>query len=491
MVRKQLKRLKSCKSPGKDGIPNEVLKLLVPSLSYPLCLLFNLSYRAGVFPSAWKSAIVVPIFKKGQRSQAVNYRPISLLPTISKVCERIFYESLYHHVTPALSSAQSGFCGGDSTTLQLTRLIQDIYGHRNLKKHVGLVFFDLSKAFDTVWHQGLLAKLEYIFLVRGRALQWLSSYLSSRHQTVRVSASLSDPLPVVSGVPQGSILGPLLFLTYVNDLPSLVPDVSLFADDTALLCSDSSPSNLVTSMQTGINSTIAWMEAWKLRPNIAKTEAMFISPSPPTQPLHFPGANANVKIVHEHKHLGVIFDSHMSWSPQVQSVCKRASSSLGMLQPHCHHLNDHCRKLFFTSYILPIFDYCDTAWCGLSQALVQTLEIHQRLLLKILFRKNQTFSSQRLYSLASVSPLLERHQQHLCILVHMILLDLPPKHFAKYNWFVSTRSTRHSFSLPRANTSLFLKSPTFSAYTLWSSLPTSLEACTDIREFKLQLLRPK
>ena len=182
------------------------------------------------------------------------------------------------------------------------------------------------------------------------------------------------------------------FLTYVNDLPSLVPDVSLFADDTALLCSDSSPSNLVTSMQTGINSTIAWMEAWKLRPNIAKTEAILISPLPPTQPLHFPGANANVKIVHEHKHLGVIFDSHMSWSPQVQSVCKRASSSLGMLQPHCHHLNDHCRKLFFTSYILPIFDYCDTAWCGLPQALVQTLEIHQRLLLKILFRKNQTFS---------------------------------------------------------------------------------------------------
>ena len=213
----------------------------------------------------------------------------------------------------------------------------------------------------------LAQKLEYIVLVRGTALQWLSSYLSSRHQTVRVSASLSDPLPVVSGVPQGSILGPLLFLTYVNDLPSLDPDVSLFADDTALLCSDSSPSNLVTPMQTDINTTIAWMEAWKLRPNIAKTEAMFISPSPPTQPLHFPGANANVKIVHEHKHLGVIFDSHMSWSPQVQSVCKRASSSLGMLQPHCHHLNVRCRKLFFSSYILPIFDYCDTAWCGLSQ----------------------------------------------------------------------------------------------------------------------------
>ena len=126
----------------------------------------------------------------------------------------------------------------------------------------------------------------------------------------------------------------------------------------------------------------------------------------------------------------------------------------------------------------------DTQW----EACAALVSVH---MLYILFRKNQTFSSQRLYSLASVSSLLERHQEHLCILVHMILLDLAPKHFAKYNWFVSTRSTRHSFSLPRANTSLFLKSPIFSGHTLWSSLPTSLKACTDIKEFKLQVLRPK
>ena len=148
VVCKQFKRLKICKSPGKDGIPKGQLL----HLSYPLCLLFNFSYSAEVFPSARKTAIVVPIFKKGQRSQAVNYRPISLLPAISKVCEHIFYESPYLHVTHALSSAQSGFCRGDSTTLQLTCLIQDIHGHRNLKKHVGLIFFDLSKAFETVRH---------------------------------------------------------------------------------------------------------------------------------------------------------------------------------------------------------------------------------------------------------------------------------------------------------------------------------------------------
>ena len=487
-VCKHLKLLKNCKSPGEDGIPNEVLKWLAPSLSYPLCLLFNMSYRTGVFPSVWKSAVIVPIYKKGQRSQAGNYRPISLLPAVSKVCERIFFESLYCHVTPALSPSQSGFCRGDSTTFQLTRLVQDIYTQRNLRRHVDIVFFDLAKAFDTVWHRGLLAKLESVFLVHGPALQWLSSYLSCRHQTVRVSTSLSDPLLVVSGVPQGSILGPLLFLLYVNDLPALVPNVSLFADDTALMCSDSSADNLTASMQSGVNATVTWMETWKLKPNLAKTEAMFFSPSPPTQLLYFPGLNSTpIKVVNEHKHLGVILDRQLSWSPQVQSVCKRASASLGMLQPHCQHLNDNCRKLFFKSYILPIFDYCDIAWCGLSQTLLHRLEVHQRLLLKILFRKDQTFASLCLYKLASTHPLLARHQQHLCILVQKIFLAQVPKHIAKYNWFVTTRPTRNALSLPRASSSLFLKSPFFSAYSLWSNLPTSIKTCQDIRKFKVQL----
>ena len=158
-----------------------------------------------------------------------------------------------------------------------------------------------------------------------------------------------------------------------------------------------------------------------------------------------------------------------------------------MLQPHCQHLNDNCRKLFFKSYILPIFDYCDIAWCGLSQTLLHRLEVHQRLLLKILFRKDQTFASLCLYKLASTHPLLARHQQHLCILVQKIFLAQVPKHIPKYNWFVTTRPTRNALSLPRASSSLFLKSPFFSAYSLWSNLPTSIKTCQDIRKFTVQL----
>ena len=170
-VKKHLHKLKCGKSPGLDNISNEVLRSLAPSIAYPLAIIFNLSYRTGVFPSSWKSAVVTALYKnKGSRSAPANYRPISLLKSISKVCERILFDVLYVHVTPALSPAQSGFRRGDSTQYQVTRLVQDIVTHRHKKDDVGIVFFDLAKAFDTVWHRGLLAKLETVFLIEGQMI---------------------------------------------------------------------------------------------------------------------------------------------------------------------------------------------------------------------------------------------------------------------------------------------------------------------------------
>ena len=199
-------------------------------------------------------------------------------------------------------------------------------------------------------------------------INWIASYLSSRNQVVRVSSVLSEPLLVTSGVPRGSILGPLLFLLYVNDLPSVVPGVSLFADDTGLICSEKSVDRLACSMQFGINAIIAWMTAWQLRPNVDKAEAMFITNSPPSRVLCFPLSTTSIRIVSKHKHLGVVFDSTLCWSSHVEYVCKRTSSALGMVQPHYKHLSSTCKYLFYRFYILPIFDYCDTAWCSALSA---------------------------------------------------------------------------------------------------------------------------
>ena len=272
-VRKYLRNLKTGKSPGQDGITNEVWRALAPSVAYPVSIILNMSFREGKFPAMWKTAVVVATYKnRGPRTTPSNYRPISLLSTLSKVCERVVYDIIYDHVRISLSPAQSGFCRGDSTRYQVTRLVQDIHTARNAHNHVGLVFFDLAKAFDTVWHRGLLAKLRTVYRIDGKAIGWLSSYLSNRHQLVRLSTVLSEPLPVTSGVPQGSILGPLLFLLYINDLPDIAPGVSLFADDTALLCSNACPIRLHEAMQDSIGKVIRYylfVKTWEQKQNMS------------------------------------------------------------------------------------------------------------------------------------------------------------------------------------------------------------------------------
>eukprot|EP00117_Sycon_ciliatum_P007452 scpid43917/ scgid10550/ Probable RNA-directed DNA polymerase from transposon BS; Reverse transcriptase len=184
------------------------------------------------------------------------------------------YDQLYAHVNPLLSPAQSGFRKGDSTAWQLARFTQNLLERRHQHNFSLVCFFDLSKAFDTVWHRGLLAKVA-TFNIGGNVLRWLESYLSCRVQQVRVSGSLSQPLEVCSGVPQGSILGPLLFLLYVNDL-TRVPNTSLYADDTTLVASELSLPMACNSLQSEIRSVVEWMRLWKLRPNAGKTVILCI-----------------------------------------------------------------------------------------------------------------------------------------------------------------------------------------------------------------------
>ena len=170
---------------------------------------------------------------RGPRTTPSNYRPISLLSTLSKVCERVVYDIIFDHVRISLSPAQSGFCRGDSTRCQVTRLVQDIHTARNAHNHVGLVFFDLAKAFDTVWHRGLLAKLRTVYRIDGKAIGWLSSYLSNRHQLVRLSTVLSEPLSVTSGVPRVQSLGHCYFSCILMTSP-ILPLVAAFSLTTQL-----------------------------------------------------------------------------------------------------------------------------------------------------------------------------------------------------------------------------------------------------------------
>ena len=236
-VRAVLNKLNTNKATGPDGISNKILRESAFSLCEPLADLFNRSLSLGLFPTNWKIANVIPVHKKGSRQLKSNYRPVSLLSNVSKVLERLVYNKLYEYCKRhnILTDRNSGFKHGDSTINRLSHLIHRIYQGLDDRKEIALVFLDITKAFDRVWHPGLLHKLKQMG-VGGALLDWLRSYLSKRSQKVVLGGDQSNVGNTNAGVPQGSILGPLLFLIFINDIvDDLENDLFLFADDATLV----------------------------------------------------------------------------------------------------------------------------------------------------------------------------------------------------------------------------------------------------------------
>ena len=245
-----LTHLKPGKAPGLDEIPPQLLRLCAPGIASSLSQLFNPSFNDCSVPSAWKEALVVPVHKGGTRSDPSNYQPIALLSIVCKVMEKLVHRRLNAFLEPVLSMRQSGFKKKDGTEMQLIRLIQEWSSALDDSHLVGVVFFDIQKAFDQVWLPGLLHKLHSVG-VRGKALAWFHSYLVGRRQrTAAVGRHLSSAAPLHAGVPQGAVLSPLLFSLYMNDIvQSTDADVNLFADDTSVYVTDKSSIRLQAKLQ--------------------------------------------------------------------------------------------------------------------------------------------------------------------------------------------------------------------------------------------------
>ena len=232
-----LKKLNPNKAPGPDGIHGKVLKNCAQSLAYPLSVLFNLSFSTGCIPPDWKLALVVPVLKKGDKSSVENYRPISLTSLVMKVFERCIKTALYAACSDLLDNRQHGFVNERSCTTQMIPFTDNLALALNNRSRIDVIYFDFAKAFDSVSHDLILNKLKNIFNVDGLMLKFIKSYLEGRQQQVVVGGQTSSSLPVRSGVPQGSILGPLLFVIFINDMFSCVSEgtnIALYADDTKI-----------------------------------------------------------------------------------------------------------------------------------------------------------------------------------------------------------------------------------------------------------------
>ena len=376
-VNSVLQTLKLGKSSGPDTINNRILKELATPLSQPLCDLFNSSLIQCVCPNTWKEANVSPLFKKDDPSLTINYRPISLLNTIGKAMEKIIHKHLFNFFKEqnAITCLQSGFVPGDSTTNQLVEMYNVFCKALDEGKEVRAIFCDISKAFDRVWHKGLLFKLKNVG-ISGCLLQWLSSYLSGRKQRVVIPGASSDWAYIQAGVPQGSILGPLLFLLYINDIVvNINANVKLFADDTSLYLIVDDPNETANILNNDLETIHKWAETWLVKFNPSKSESLLLSRKNITH-LHPPLVmnNVHIKKVTHHKHLGLFLSHDGTWHEHIDYITSKAWQRLNIMRKLKFLLDRESLQIIYISFIRPILEYSDVVWDNITQYEVNAIQ---------------------------------------------------------------------------------------------------------------------
>ena len=358
------------KSHGSDQISVRMLKICDSSIIKPLTIIFNSSLKSGVFPSAWKKANIIPIHKKGDKMNIKNYRLISLLPICGKLFEKVIFNSLYKYYESnnILNINQSGFRSGDSCINQLINITHDVFQSfdSNPSLEVRGVFLDISKAFDRVWHKGLLFKLKSNG-VEGNIYNLIESFLSNRLQRVVLNGQNSKWEKISAGVPQGSILGPLLFLIYINDISeNLESNVKLFADDTSIYSVVFDPNLSAIKLNNDLLKIQQWAYQWKMsfNPDPTKQAQELIFSRKNNKPYH-PDLifnQTNVNRTSSHKHLGLILDEKLNFKEHVKVLVDKASKGISIIRKLRYQIPRHSLVSLYKSFIRSTLEYVDVIY---------------------------------------------------------------------------------------------------------------------------------
>ena len=393
-VLKLLKNLKPNKASGPDNIGPRVLKELADIIADPLTRIFRRSLRDGQVPRDWKHARVAPIFKKGQKYDPANYRPISLTCVTSKLMEHIICSNLMEHASQnnILYSLQHGFRERRSCETQLIEFVNDVVASMQDGLQTDVCVLDFSKAFDKVGHQRLLHKLEW-YGVRGTTNQWIRSFLEGRTQSVVVEGAESDRVPVLSGVPQGSVLGPCLFLYYINDIAlGLTSTTRLFADDTMIYMTVRNNSD-ARKLQDDLRRLEEWEDTWMMEFHPHKCEVVSITrkKSPVIFPYTLHGHTLDhVQVV---KYLGVTISNGMRWDAHVNNITGKANRTLGFLRRNLNISNIKIKQQAYHSLVRPILEYGSSVWNPYTDTLTNKIEAVQRRAARFVLQRYRRTSS--------------------------------------------------------------------------------------------------
>ncbi len=384
MVLKKLKDLKTSKAPGPDQIHPRVLSETATAIAKPLCMIFNTSIRTQKVPDQWKIAHVAAIFKKGSRAEPLNYRPVSLTSVLCKVLEAVIRDHLIDHMKKnlLLSDRQFGFISGRSTTLQLLKVLDDWTKILEAGDDVDIVYFDFMKAFDKVPHKRLVKKIES-FGITGSLLGWIKSFLNERWQRVVVNEAYSEEVQVISGIPQGSVLGPLLFVLYINDLPDTVLSESyMFADDTKLF-RKIRDGTCCRALQEDIDRLLEWSKKWLLQfhPQKCKTLSIGTRHRGLQREYKMTGSDGNqilLENVSYEKDIGVVVDEALSFQKHINEKVNKANSIMGLIRRSYDYLDEENFVLLFKALVRPHLEYANAVWAPYKVKDIDIIENVQR-----------------------------------------------------------------------------------------------------------------
>ena len=468
-----------------------VLRSCAIPLSEPLTHLFNVCMNTSSIPSQWKHHLIVPVFKSGDRTQVSNYRPISLLSTASKVLERLIYDKIIDFIQPQISHSQFGFLRNHSPIHKLLSSTSTIMNAVNNKEQADVLFLDLQKAFDSIPHGELLYKLRSIG-VCGALLQWFQHYLKDRFHSVSIHGSQSSLLPVISGVLQGSILGPLLFLVYINDITTVATSsqLLLFADDSQCLKTIQQDADCQL-LQSDLDAMCSWASTWKLTFNALKCKHIHFGSSSFTSTYNI--NRIPLVSVSDHKDLGITISKDLSFSIHLNRVLSKFKMLGLTISPNCPV---SIKRTLYLTLVRSQITYCCQIWRPHLLRECEQLERLQRRATKFILGNYYIDYKSRLTTLNLLPLSLWMEMQD--ILLFVKLNQSPPANFSisDYISFVSpsiaTRSTTvhkiksNSKAIPRLNSTrhFYLNR----IIRLWNSLPQIPDLDQSFADVKRSLL---
>lgn len=478
-------------SAGVDNINSKLLKNTKSISSMILYHIFTQSLSSGQLPRDWKIAKIVPIHKSGNKNSPDNYRPISLTCICCKILEHIISSSIYCHLetNKFFFANQHGFRKGFSCDTQLFEFTTDLHNNMNSNLQTDCIFLDFSKAFDRVAHCRLISKLSALRL-DSLTLSWLRNFLSMREQFTVVNGSTSPLSPVTSGVPQGSVIGPLLFLIFINDLPSRVTScMRLFADDCIIYREINNPSDHVT-LQKDLNAICDWCNTWQMSLNLTKCQKISFSRKRVNSNFSYFLNNHLITQALNYKYLGVLLTTNLSWSTHINAICAKASRSLGYLRRNLHAAPSNIRLLAYKTYVLPQLEFTSSVWSPYQNYLIDKIEAVQNRAARFITR-SYAFSS----SITKIKHDLSLESLHLRRQIALLCIFHKYIHSTSYSPLhtitpvsTSRRLFNHrSFARIYGTTTAFNSSALPRAIRLWNDLPDTIVSLTNPEIFRHNL----